>query len=73
MRTVVFKSGDVEISFYPEINAKKTFKEFAKHEAHHGLTEDQLKEAHNLCKQIAGSKEPSKEVIAGDPGEQVAQ
>lgn len=28
----------------------KTEKEFVAHEKHHGLSDSQLKEAHNLCK-----------------------
>lgn len=38
------------ISFNADWAATKTEKEFVKHESHHDLTADQLKEAYSLCK-----------------------
>lgn len=39
------------IVFNADWAATKTEKEFVDHEAHHGLTPAQLKEAHKLCKE----------------------
>jgi hypothetical protein len=38
------------ISFNAEWAASKSEKDFVKHESHHALTPDQLKEVHGLCK-----------------------
>lgn len=39
------------VTFNAEWAASLTQAEFVKHESHHGLTEEQLKEAHKLCKE----------------------
>lgn len=47
-----------------------TFEEFKKHEAHHGLSNDQLKEAYALAKkEQADLKKTAKELeeVAGEP------
>jgi hypothetical protein len=46
------------ISFNADWAATKTEAEFVSHEAHHNLTEAQLKEAHAICKKAV---EPPKE------------
>lgn len=38
------------VTFNADWAAGLTEKEFVKHEAHHGLSAEQLKQAHNLCK-----------------------
>jgi len=37
-------------------NASKTEAEFVKHEAHHGLTAEQLKDVYKMIKEAAGKK-----------------
>ena len=37
------------IWFNYKLAAGKTLQEFIKHEKHHGLTEEQYKEVHDLC------------------------
>lgn len=51
-----------KISFNPAWVAEQSFETFKKHEAHHGLSEAQLKEAYQLCKSVVeAKKEPVKE------------
>lgn len=38
------------ISFNDEWAASKKLEDFIKHELHHGLSRDQLKELHTICK-----------------------
>lgn len=38
------------VTFNADWAASKSEKEFVKHEAHSGLSAEQLKQAHNLCK-----------------------
>ncbi len=53
-KVIKYSAGDFEYVFYVEINAAKTFKEFAEHEKHYKLSKEVLKEIHDLCKQAAG-------------------
>ncbi len=48
------------ITFDAEWAASKTLEEFKEHEKHHGLTADQLKEAHGLCKKLVEPEEKKK-------------
>jgi hypothetical protein len=45
--------GDKVIGFTVEWVAAKSLAEFSRHEAHHGLSREQLKEVHTLCRAIA--------------------
>lgn len=47
---IPFSGNGFTIFFDAELAAKKTLKEFIAHEKHHGLTDDQYKEVHDLCK-----------------------
>lgn len=50
------------ISFNADWAAGITEKEFVKHESHHGLTADQLKQVHSLCKTaVAPAQAPAAE------------
>jgi hypothetical protein len=51
------------VTFDAEWAVSKSQKEFIQHESHHGLTADQLKEAHMLCK-VASKKEPPAEQLS---------
>jgi hypothetical protein len=58
------------ISFNATWAATKTEKEFIEHEAHHGLSKDQLKEAHKLCKEAVkpgAEDKPAPEVSPDQP------
>jgi hypothetical protein len=46
MKKVTFEG----VTFNADWAAGLSEKEFIKHESHHGLTADQLKQAHSLCK-----------------------
>lgn len=37
------------VNFNSEWVAQQSFKDFAEHEKHHGLTDKQMKEVHKLC------------------------
>jgi hypothetical protein len=50
MVKVSYNGGQVQVSFDAEWAAGKSQKDFVAHEKHHGLTNAQLIEAHNLCK-----------------------
>jgi hypothetical protein len=50
------------VAFDADWAANKSQKDFIAHEKHHGLTNEQLIEAHNLCK--AAVKAPAKEPAA---------
>lgn len=50
------------INFNAGWAATKSVKEFVEHEKHHGLSKEQLTEAHNLCKTAVKG-----EVAAADP------
>ena len=58
-QVVVFRSGDITITFFVEINAKKSFNDFYEHEKHHPITKEQLKEVHDIILKKAGK--PKKE------------
>lgn len=47
------------ITFYADICASKTEKDFSEHEAHHGLTKPQLSEVWKLCKEAVKPVSPS--------------
>jgi hypothetical protein len=64
MPKVIYKGGATLVAFDADWAAGISEKLFVKHEAHHGLTADQLKEAHSLCK--AAVKAPA-EVPAEEP------
>jgi hypothetical protein len=49
MKTVHYNG----VTFYVDANADKTEQEFMDHEAHHGFTEGQLKEAYRLVRLVA--------------------
>lgn len=38
-----------KIAFHKQANGSKSFEEFSAHEAHHGLSKEQLKEVYGLC------------------------
>jgi hypothetical protein len=68
MPKVPYTGGATLVSYDAEWAASKSQKEFIAHEKHNGLSNEQLIEAHNLCK--AAVKAPAK-VSAEDsvPGE----
>lgn len=47
---IPFSGNGFSIFFDAELAVKKTLKEFIAHEKHHGLTDEQYKEIHDLCK-----------------------
>lgn len=53
------------VTFDVESAAGKTQKDFIQHESHHGLTPEQLKQAHMLCK--VAVKEPVETPVEPDP------
>jgi predicted transcriptional regulator len=55
------------IKFIVEANKDKTFKQFAEHEKHHGLTKEQYREVYDLIQIEAGNK-VEKEAPAPDAG-----
>lgn len=44
------------IAFNAEINAEKSLQAFSEHEAHHGLSAEEIKEIHTLCKKAVGKQ-----------------
>lgn len=48
---VTIEGPDGPITINADWAAGLSENDFVKHEAHHGLSKDQLKEAHKLCKQ----------------------
>jgi hypothetical protein len=53
---MVYEAGEVKVNFYSTV-ADMTVEEFIRHERHHGLTEDQLRQAHGLC--VKAEKKPT--------------
>lgn len=68
MPKVIYKGGSTLVAFDADWAAGKTEKQFVKHELHTGLTEAQLKEAHNLCKAAvkAPAVMPAEEPVPGE-------
>ena len=65
---VVFTvSPNKRIGFIVASNKDKTFKQFAEHEKHHGLSKEQYREVYDLIQIEAGNK-VEKEVLAPEPG-----
>lgn len=48
------------IAFNKEWVASKTLKAFSEHEAHHGLSAEQLKEVHEMCGGKSSKKKEEK-------------
>lgn len=58
------------IAFNAEWAASKSLGEFSRHEAHHGLSKEQYREVHDLCKQAVGkptTKAKAEEAQAEEP------
>lgn len=67
MTWIVFSDGERRIRFNRDWVASKTLKEFAEHEKHHGLSQAQYKEVHDLAK--GKVSRPAKQAPAEpDPG-----
>lgn len=50
---MVYASGRILINFNEQAAASKRLGEFQKHEGHHGLSKEQLKEVWELCVKAA--------------------
>jgi len=47
------------VNFNADWAASKPMKDFIEHEKHHGLSKEQLTEAHNLCKTAVNATLPA--------------
>jgi hypothetical protein len=56
------------VNFNADWAAKQSLEDFQKHEAHVGLTKDQLAEAHKMCKQ-AVNKDKKEEIVSAEQKE----
>jgi hypothetical protein len=68
MPKVPYKGGATLVVYDADWAASKSQKEFIAHEKHNGLSNEQLAEAHNLCK--AAVKAPAKETTPDPAAEQ---
>lgn len=64
---VLTVSPDKRIGFIVASNKDKTFKQFAEHEKHHGLSKEQYREVYDLIQIEAGNK-VEKEAPAPEAG-----
>lgn len=67
-KTITYVAGDNKVTFYVDINAKKLLKDFAEHEKHLGLSQEQLKEAYEQIKKAEKGEEavPAQAAAAGE-------
>lgn len=68
MPKVPYTGGDTLVAYDADWAASKSQKEFIAHEKHNGLSNEQLIEAHNLCKAAvkAPANVPSGEPVPGE-------
>lgn len=56
------------IAFNAAWVASKSLREFMDHEKHHGLSREQFKEVHKLCRAAVQAPEPAEEVPGPEEG-----